>query len=104
VLGRLAASEKRVKEREAIRAELVKKVPVPVYRRYEMIRSRRGTAIASTTDGTCSGVPHAPAAMLFQDLTRGKRFRPVSELQTASLLSPGRRGGQHFWSALSSAD
>ncbi|HEY4158187.1 MAG TPA: C4-type zinc ribbon domain-containing protein [Polyangiaceae bacterium] len=74
VLGRLAASEGAVKERETVRKELVSKVPAQLYRRYEMIRSRRGTAIASTTDGTCSACHMRLQPMLFQDLTRGNDF------------------------------
>jgi len=40
--------------KKAIRKGLVANVPTPLYRRYELIRGRRGTAITSTTDGTCS--------------------------------------------------
>lgn len=73
-LGRLTTGEAAVKEREDVRAELVKKVPAQLYRRYEMIRSRRGTGIASTTDGTCSACHMRLQPMLFQGLTRGNDF------------------------------
>ena len=53
-VGRLAQGDAAVAEKEAIRAGLVANVPPVLYRRYEMIRGRRGTAISSTTDGTCS--------------------------------------------------
>ena len=37
--------------KQAERDALVGKVPVPLFRRYEMIRKRKGTAIAATSDG-----------------------------------------------------
>ncbi len=49
---------------------LVKKLPVPLYRRYEMVRGRRGSAVATTTDGTCKACNMALPPQLFHKLRR----------------------------------
>jgi len=58
-----------------------------------MIRSRRGTAIASTTDGTCSACHMRLQPMLFQDLTRGNDFGQCPSCKPASstIARPPRR-------------
>ena len=53
---------------------LVAKVKPELYRRYEMIRKRKGTALASTTDGTCSACHIRLQPMLFQKLLRAEEF------------------------------
>jgi len=73
-VGRLAQGEAVVAEKEAIRKGLVANVPPVLYRRYELIRGRRGTAISSTTDGTCSACHMRLPPMLFQELTRENKF------------------------------
>lgn len=73
-VGRLAQGEAVVAEKEAARKLLVANVPPVLYRRYELIRGRRGTAITSTTDGTCSACHMRLPPMLFQDLTRENKF------------------------------
>lgn len=52
------------------RDSLVKKLPPPLYRRYEMIRGRRGNAVATTTDGTCKACNMALPPQLFHKLRR----------------------------------
>ena len=59
------ASEKR-SEREAA----VKVLPVSLYRRYELIRTKRDAAIAQTTDGTCRACHMALPPQLFHRLRR----------------------------------
>jgi predicted nucleic acid-binding Zn-ribbon protein len=73
-VGRLAQGEAVVAEKEAIRKGLVANVPPVLYRRYELIRGRRGTAISSTTDGTCLACHMRLPPMLFQELTRENKF------------------------------
>ncbi len=68
-LGRLEAE---VASRQAIRAETVTQVDKPLYRKYEMIRKRRGSAVASTTLGTCSACNMMLPPMMFQQLRRGE--------------------------------
>lgn len=53
---------------------LVKDVPPVLYRRYDMIRKRRGSGLCHTTDGTCSACHIQLAPMLFQVLRRGEGF------------------------------
>jgi uncharacterized protein len=52
------------------RDSIVKRLPPALYRRYEMIRGRRGTAIAQTTDGTCNKCNMSLPPQLFHKLRR----------------------------------
>jgi predicted nucleic acid-binding Zn-ribbon protein len=69
--GRIAESQGRFDERSKLRLELVKAVPPQLYRRYELVRSRRGTALAYTHTGICSACNMHLPPMLFQQLKRG---------------------------------
>jgi predicted nucleic acid-binding Zn-ribbon protein len=59
------AQRKRI-EREAA----VKALPAQLYRRYDMIRSKRGTALAKTSDGTCQACHMSLPPQLFHRLRR----------------------------------
>jgi uncharacterized protein len=59
------AQRKRV-ERDAA----VKTLPPQLYRRYDMIRLKRGTAIAQTSDGTCKACHMSLPPQLFHRLRR----------------------------------
>jgi len=52
------------------REMIVKRLPPVLYRRYEMIRGRRGTALAQTTDGTCNKCNMALPPQLYHRLRR----------------------------------
>jgi predicted nucleic acid-binding Zn-ribbon protein len=52
------------------REMIVKRIPPVLYRRYEMIRGRRGTAIAQTSDGTCNKCNMALPPQLYHRLRR----------------------------------
>lgn len=52
------------------REAIVKRLPPALYRRYEMIRGRRGTALAQTTDGTCNRCNMALPPQLYHRLRR----------------------------------
>jgi predicted nucleic acid-binding Zn-ribbon protein len=88
-VGRLAQGDAAVAEKEAIRAGLVANVPPVLYRRYEMIRGRRGTAISSTTDGTCSACHMRLPPMLFQGLTRENKFEQCPSCNRILYYRPG---------------
>jgi uncharacterized protein len=88
-VGRLAHGDAAVAEKEAIRAGLVANVPPTLYRRYEMIRGRRGTAISSTTDGTCSACHMRLPPMLFQGLTRENKFEQCPSCNRILYYRPG---------------
>src|SRR3954468_6068092 len=88
-VGRLAQGDAAVAEKEAIRAGLVANVPPALYRRYEMIRGRRGTAISSTTDGTCSACHMRLPPMLFQGLTRENKFEQCPSCNRILYYRPG---------------
>lgn len=73
-MNSLASSEAQLAEKQREREALVAKVKPDLYRRYEMIRKRKGTALASTTDGTCSACHIRLQPMLFQKLLRAEEF------------------------------
>jgi len=52
------------------RDAIVKRIPPQLYRRYEQIRGRRGSAIAQTTDGTCNKCNMALPPQLYHRLRR----------------------------------
>ena len=56
--------------KQAERDAAVKPLPPQLYRRYEMIRSKRGTALAQTTDGTCKACHMSLPPQLFHRLRR----------------------------------
>jgi predicted nucleic acid-binding Zn-ribbon protein len=72
--SRLSELEKNVAIEREQRKELVKAVPPVLYRRYEMVRKRRGSAVAWTHGGTCSACHISIAPMMFQRLRRGEEF------------------------------
>ena len=74
VMGRLAETERSLTEKTSERAGLVSSVNPQLYRRYELIRKRKGTAIAYTSNGTCSACHMQLQPMLFQTLLRGEEF------------------------------
>jgi predicted nucleic acid-binding Zn-ribbon protein len=73
-MNRLANSGEELARKQAEREQLVKRVKPELYRRYELIRKRRGTALAWTRDGTCSACHIRLQPMLFQKLLRAEEF------------------------------
>jgi predicted nucleic acid-binding Zn-ribbon protein len=71
---RLGDVESSATAKEVARKEIVAQVTPQLYRRYELVRKRRGSAIASTTDGTCSECHMRLPPMLYQQLRRGESF------------------------------
>jgi predicted nucleic acid-binding Zn-ribbon protein len=59
------AQRKRIEREGAVKA-----LPAQLYRRYDMIRSKRGTAIAKTSDGTCKACHMSLPPQLFHRLRR----------------------------------
>lgn len=72
--GRIAEAQSSFDERSKRRLELIKAVPAQLYRRYELVRSRRGTALAYTHTGICSACNMHLQPMLFQKLKRGEEL------------------------------
>jgi hypothetical protein len=71
---RLGQLDAEVKEQRERRVGLVKAVPPVLYRRYEMIRKRRGSGLCHTSLGTCSACHISLSPMQFQTLRRGEEF------------------------------
>jgi predicted nucleic acid-binding Zn-ribbon protein len=74
VVSRLSDLERNVAVEREQRKELVKAVPPVLYRRYELVRKRRGSAVAFTFQGTCSACHMSLSPMMFQRLRRGEDF------------------------------
>jgi uncharacterized protein len=71
---RLGETAARMQEKETVRKELVAAVQPALYRRYELVRKRKGTALAFTHEGTCSECHMLLPPMLYQQLRRSEEF------------------------------
>lgn len=74
VTTRLGDVEVQAKDKHDVRRELIKQVENVLYRRYELVRKRKGTALAHTDEGTCSECHMLLPPMLYQQLMRGEDF------------------------------
>jgi predicted nucleic acid-binding Zn-ribbon protein len=70
VESRLSGVEAMRNEKWAEREVLAKQLPPVLYRRYDMIRAKKGVGIAQTTDGTCKACHMALPPQLFHRLRR----------------------------------
>jgi len=68
--SRLTDVEERKRIKVAERIAALKGLPPVLYRRYEMIRGKKGVGIAQTTDGTCKACNMALPPQLFHSLRR----------------------------------
>jgi predicted nucleic acid-binding Zn-ribbon protein len=66
----LATEEGKASAKRAEREAAIKALPPQLYRRYETIRSKRGAALARTTDGTCKACHMSLPPQLFHRLRR----------------------------------
>jgi predicted nucleic acid-binding Zn-ribbon protein len=73
-LERCSSLEQSIQTKETLRKGFVSKVRPQTYRKYELIRKRRGSAIAHTRDGTCSACHISIPPMQFQQLMRQSDF------------------------------
>jgi uncharacterized protein len=73
-MSRIATSEEELARKQSDREGIVQRIKPDLYRRYEMIRKRKGTALAWTRDGTCSACHIRLQPMLFQKLLRADDF------------------------------
>ncbi|MCL2448217.1 MAG: C4-type zinc ribbon domain-containing protein [Polyangiaceae bacterium] len=70
ISSNVGEAETKARAKSAEREAAVKALPPALYRRYDMIRSKRGTAIAQTTDGTCKACHMSLPPQLFHRLRR----------------------------------
>jgi predicted nucleic acid-binding Zn-ribbon protein len=68
--ARFAELDIQVTDKRAERKSIASKLKPQMLSRYEMIRKRRGSAVASTTHGTCSACHIAIPPMMMQQLMR----------------------------------
>lgn len=71
---RLAEVESQLEHKRGLRKQLVAGVPPALFRRYELVRKRKGTAVAYTREGTCSECHMLLPPMLYQQLRRREEF------------------------------
>jgi predicted nucleic acid-binding Zn-ribbon protein len=90
VATRLADLEERAATRDSARKEAVSRVSPVLYRRYELIRKRRGTALAHTVEGTCSACHMRLPPMLFQQLMRKDDFSQCPSCNRILYFRPER--------------
>ncbi len=74
VTTKLGEIERDAGGKRKTRVGLVEKVQPALYRRYETIRKRKGSAIAHVTDGTCIQCHMRIPPMMFQKMMRGDDF------------------------------
>lgn len=72
--SRLGEVQSSASSKESSRKDIVAQIQPALYRRYELVRKRRGTALAFTTDGTCSECHMRLPPMLYQQLRRNEEF------------------------------
>ncbi|MBX3181182.1 MAG: hypothetical protein KIT72_15120 [Polyangiaceae bacterium] len=84
----LADLEQRQSEAQGERQGVVKGIKPQLYRKYELIRQRRGGAIASTTDGKCSACHILLPPMMFQTLRRGSDMDQCPSCQRIIYFKP----------------
>ena len=75
------------------RAAAAKALPPQLYRRYDMIRSKRGTAIAQTSDGTCKACHMSLPPQLFHRLRREPILEQCPSCHRLIYFSPPQAGG-----------
>ena len=68
--SKLGEVETKAREKKAERDAATKTLPPQLYRRYDMIRQKRGTALSQTSDGTCNACHMALPPQLFHRLRR----------------------------------
>ncbi len=68
--ARLGTVESEHAQKLGTREGLTKAIPVVLFRRYDLLRVKRGTGIAQTTDGTCKACHMALPPQLFHRLRR----------------------------------
>ncbi|MCS6900140.1 MAG: C4-type zinc ribbon domain-containing protein [Myxococcales bacterium] len=66
----LAETRQQRETKLAERVEISKKLPQPIFKRYEAILKKKGFALARTTDGTCQACHVALPPQFFQKLLR----------------------------------
>jgi len=71
------------------RQGVLAKLPRPLLSRYEMIRKRRGVAIAATSDGICQACHMAAPPQLFQKILRHENFEQCPHCQRILYYKPG---------------
>ncbi|MCL2777819.1 MAG: C4-type zinc ribbon domain-containing protein [Polyangiaceae bacterium] len=67
---KVARLEVDYREKGGGRDAIIKRLPPALFRKYEMIRQRRGSAVAQTTDGTCNRCNMSLPPQLYHRLRR----------------------------------
>jgi predicted nucleic acid-binding Zn-ribbon protein len=104
ISSKLGEVEVKAQSKKVERDAASKVLPPALYRRYDMIRSKRGTAIAQTSDGTCKACHMSLPPQVFHRLRREPvleqcpscnriiYFAPSSPVGAAAPEASGRGG------------
>ncbi len=77
-------------EKFAARTEIAKQVNAATLRRYDLVRSKRGTGVAKTTLGTCLSCHMQLPPMLYQKLMRREAFEQCPSCARILYFEPPR--------------
>ena len=86
--SKVAAVERERETKAATRATISKRLPIVLYRRYEMLRTKKPCPIAQTTDGTCSACHMALPPQLFHRLRREPMIEQCQSCQRLIYFVP----------------
>jgi predicted nucleic acid-binding Zn-ribbon protein len=73
-LGELEQQARQLGSEREEAAALLNRIAAQLYRRYELVRKRKGTAVAHSSDGSCSACHVRMPPMQFQQLRRREAF------------------------------
>ncbi len=85
---RTEADQKAVADLQATRKSIVASMTPSVYKTYESIRARRGSAIAEVIDGRCSVCQIALRPQYFQDVKHGQQVLRCESCQRILYYNP----------------
>ena len=89
ICTRIAGAERRRAVLLENREQVIVRLPRPLLSRYDMIRKRRGVAIAATSDGTCQACHMAAPPQLFQKILRHESLEKCPHCQRILYYKPG---------------
>ena len=94
ISSKVGEVDARARTKQSERDAAAKLLPMQLYRRYEMIRSKRGTAIAQTTDGTCKACHMSLPPQLFHRLRREPILEQCPSCHRIIYFAPSPTGAE----------
>jgi uncharacterized protein len=88
ISSKLGEVDRALRAKMTERDAAVKALPPQLYRRYDMIRSKRGTALSQTSDGTCGACHMSLPPQLFHRLRREPILEQCPSCQRLIYFTP----------------